>query len=214
MLGTFAESDLFTQQYLIPGSPVSVYTSPMRRTLLTAKPLGEGLGVIPECLPSVFEKGGDKEMQYGSACLTAEQIRNEFGYLTGLLPDTGGWFVGGEENDGAFEHRIREASSFLSQKAFAAAEAGKDGTIIVVSHGVAIRQLLNELMLAGNDPMASAGSEGSAMGIFMLPSGFNTGITVLEYRCYIGESFLKLGLCMLNSAEHLGARLDLRSSFL
>ena len=43
---------------------------------------------------------------------------------------------------------------------------------------------------------------------------YTEGAGMEIYRCNIGESSLKLGLCTLNSAEHLVDRLDLRSSFL
>merc|ERR1712226_1615667 len=104
----------------------------MRRALLTAKPIAQGLEQVPQCLPSVFEIQGDAEMKYGHICLSAADIRDEFGFLTDLLPSEGGWYIGGKEDQLAFEQRICTVCHMLAERASQAVEQDRDETIIIV----------------------------------------------------------------------------------
>jgi broad specificity phosphatase PhoE len=146
--------------------------SPMLRTLQTAAPVAEALGLAPEVWLDVFEQGG----MFEGNPHTGESLRCYPGagrsavaeqFPACLLPDEwseGGWWAGTYEDMAACQERAERVAG----KFFALARETPDARIGMITHGTFSDQLLKKLfLLAGDRPMYFSHS--------------NTGITRVEF---------------------------------
>lgn len=146
--------------------------SPMLRTLQTAAPVAEALGLTPEIWLDVFEQGGmfegNPHTGEGLRCYPGagrSAVAQQFPAY--LLPDEwsdAGWWAG------TYEHMAdcQERAEQVAGKFFALAKETPDARIGMITHGTFSDQLLKKLfLLAGDRPMYF--------------SHYNTGITRIEF---------------------------------
>ena len=136
------------QRYAVSdGRPLTLYTSPMWRTLQTAQPVATALGVQPQVWVDIHERGGvylyraeDGEAQ-GAPGKTRGEMEAEFpGY--GLPPDVTGegwWFGHKESRDAAYARAIRVARVLKERN-------GGDERVFLVTHGGFMDFLMKTLL--------------------------------------------------------------------
>ncbi len=113
---------------------VALYVSPHRRTLQTAEPIRQALGLQAQILPVLCEAGALGE----HAGLTRSQILAEW---PGVVPDDtiseSGWWWGGreDEKESVFYARAARALADLRNRHAETPLQATDFNIIVVSHG-------------------------------------------------------------------------------
>ncbi len=123
-----------------------LYCSAMHRAMLTARPIGEALGLTPEVWVDIHETGGifldhfDERGKVGYPGMTRAEILTEFpGYI---LPDEvtaeGWWNKGFEERFGCHSRAIKVASQLRAM-------IDSKENIAIVSHGGFIDSLLKAL---------------------------------------------------------------------
>ena len=139
------------QRYtLADGRPIVLYVSPMWRTLQTAAPVAEALGVTPSVWADIHERGGVYAYDpatgeaVGAPGKTRSEMAAEFPSYA-LPPEVGedGWWHGNKESrDAAYARAIRVSQALL-------ARAEGDERIFLVTHGgfmdFLIKTLLNQL---------------------------------------------------------------------
>jgi broad specificity phosphatase PhoE len=104
----------------------AIYASTMQRTVLTATPLAESLGLPITVLDGLQEvAAGDLEAQSSK-----EAIRGYMGTIVSWWQDSSARIPGGESGDEFFA-RFTDAIGI--------ATADREGTVVVFSHGAALR---------------------------------------------------------------------------
>jgi probable phosphoglycerate mutase len=124
----------FAQEYSkIPWQ--AVYCSPMKRTIATAKPLCDAIGMTMEL------RDGLKEIKYGQwEDLTVEQVQGKY------LQDHLNWLTEPAWNPPTGGETAVQVASRASLVISEIQEKYKDGNILVVSHKATIRILLCSLL--------------------------------------------------------------------
>lgn len=130
-----------------------LYCSPMLRTLQTAKPAVEALGLKPKIWIDIHEHGG---MFLGNP-RTGENFLNHPGLTRGDITrdypdyelhegisDEGWWKIGYEELEGCYARAIRVARE-LRQRAREELESNVKSVVAIVSHGTFIDSLIKAL---------------------------------------------------------------------
>lgn len=130
-----------------------LYCSPMLRTMQTALPISQALGLQPEIWVDIHENNGlyrynssDPQDVTGHPGLTRSQMAEQFpGYrLVDQITEDGWWFGGKEEFSLCMGRALRVSDTLRKL----AAEQHKEGsleTIALVSHGTFIDCLLKAL---------------------------------------------------------------------
>lgn len=128
----------------------SLYCSPMYRSLQTARPVAQALGLTPELWVDIHERGGmwlnhgEPEGIVGYPGRTTSDIAAEFpGFkLTPGITDRGWWTGAYEDAAGCAARAIRVASELLDR-------AQTEDRVAVITHGgfmdVLLKALLNQL---------------------------------------------------------------------
>ncbi len=169
-----------------------LYCSPMHRTLQTARPIADALGLTPHVWVDIHEHGGlfleheDERGIVGFPGKTRAEILDEFpGYvLTDDITDEGWWTGTMEDLTTAYGRAIRVAEQLYKE-----AKATPDERIAIVSHGTFITGLLKALL----NTLPSRGQ---------WFSHHNTGMTRVD--------FLKTGeihIRYINRVDHLSPEL-------
>lgn len=142
---------------------VRMFTSPMRRAILTSIPLAAHLGLRVSVHPSIVEHGGcydwiDPVGNVSQPGSTREQLMNEFGssHNFDLVDRRGWWFDGhqacaGKETTEYFEKRVEQARQWLIDEAWRFKlqhQAGMPAAdhLVLVSHGLFLNHLLIRLL--------------------------------------------------------------------
>jgi len=113
----------------------AVYASPMRRTIATARPLCEALGIEPEL------RDGLKELQYGDwEGKTVEEVREQY------VEDYVRWLTEPAWNPPTGGETAVELASRSSLVIAEIQEKYPEGNILVVSHKATIRVILCNLL--------------------------------------------------------------------
>jgi len=127
-----------------------LYCSPMYRSLQTARPVAQALGLAPELWIEIHERGGmylnhgEPEGFVGYPGRTSSEIAGEFPEykLTPGITDQGWWTGGFEDAAGCAARAMRVASDLL-------ARVHTEDRVAVITHGnfmdVVLKALLNQL---------------------------------------------------------------------
>lgn len=181
-----------------------IYVSPMKRTLDTAKPIVEALGIAPAVWTDIHEIGGlftavtddhGEEIITGYPGLTRAEITAD--YPTYNLPETvtekGWWDVDrGRETPAEFVSRAITVALALRQRIYT------DDRIALVAHGAFLDALLKALFnQAPTHPNQ------------LYYGHFNTGITRIDYEKWDGSPSDRLYIRYMNNVTHLPV--DLRT---
>ena len=165
----------------------SLYCSPMRRALQTARPIAAALGTAPEVWIDIHEVGGiwleGKGDLHG---MTRDEIRSGFPGV-GLPDGVGeqGWWPGGQEAKHAGRGRAIAVAAELKERARRGAESGETPERLgIVTHG----DFMSGLVKALTDQLPSLG---------LSYNHRNTGIT----RFCLGPDLCAVRY--LNRCEHL-----------
>jgi 2,3-bisphosphoglycerate-dependent phosphoglycerate mutase len=163
-----------------------IYCSPMRRTLQTARPVYQALGLAPEIWVEIHEYGGiwlehnDDRGIRGYPGLTRSEIEAE---LPGCVLPEGvtehGWWRGAQEEPEPFLARAAWVTDTLHSW------AGRDERIAIITHGAFIDGLLNTLLKVARVQPVYYHHD-------------NTGITFIDFR---REG--RLSIRFLNRLDHL-----------
>ncbi len=173
-----------------------LYCSPMRRSLQTALPVSQALGLPLVVWSDIHEQGGlfqgnphTGEGLHGSPGLTRSEMVRQFPGVQ--LPDEiteEGWWPGHYED----MHECDARAERVARRLFSLADHETHARIAIVSHGTFIDHLLKRLFgPAGERPMYF--------------SHANTGITRIEFT---DDSYLVLRY--LNRLQHLPAEMVTR----
>ncbi len=164
-----------------------LYCSPMRRTLQTAQPISQALGLTPEVWVDIHEQGGiyldhgEEVGRVGYPGLTRAEILAEFPAYR--LPDAvteQGWWRSGYEEWPLCQGRAIKVAHTLRQWAIGSTER-----IALVSHGGFLDALLKALF----DQLP---------GRHLFYHHYNTAVTRLDFR-----EDGRLGLRFINRVDHL-----------
>lgn len=128
-----------------------LYCSAMRRSLKTAKPIGEALGLTPNVWLDIHEHGGiflegDDGVITGYGGMTRAEILAEYPHY--VLPDTvtdAGWWKpedGREDVANCHARAIRVANTLKER---ARTDEGKNDVVAIVSHGFFIDCLIKAI---------------------------------------------------------------------
>ena len=125
----------------------SLYCSPMYRSLQTALPVAQALGLTPELWIDIHERGGmwlnrgEPEGIVGYPGRTNSEIAAEFpGYkLAPGITDRGWWTGGYEDAAGCAARAIRVSSDLLDR-------AQTEGRVAIITHGNFMDVLLKALL--------------------------------------------------------------------
>lgn len=133
---------------LADAGPAAIYVTPLRRTHATAAPLAARLGLAPGVEPGLVEVSmGDWEGgEFRRRVVAGDPI------VLRMLREQRWDVIPGAENVEAFEQRVRGGIGRI-------AAAHPDETVVVVSHGGTIGQVLAEA--TGSRPFAFAPDNGS-----------------------------------------------------
>lgn len=167
--------------------------SPMQRTLLTAWPSAQMLGVPLEVWPDIFEQGGlfegspwQPESLRTFPGLTRANYAERFPGV--ILPEEitdEGWWRGGYEDLDACSARAARVAQRVLELGNAAAASGEQTTLAMVSHGTFINQFMHHLLDVPN-----------RAGAYFFTA--NTGITRIEF---VDAGFRSVRY--INRTEHL-----------
>ncbi|RYH21754.1 histidine phosphatase family protein [archaeon] len=131
---------------------VKVYSSPMRRCLLTAQEVARGLGDLPVTVhprfhesDGCFKKGGCADTTIGLPGLTKSQVEEMFPGFVCLPGMDDGWYKGSAKETGEeFLVRAQEIVDFLWNLHDTASD--DPGSVVLVIHGNVIREVMSRLM--------------------------------------------------------------------
>jgi 2,3-bisphosphoglycerate-dependent phosphoglycerate mutase len=132
-----------------PGYGITrLYCSPMWRSLQTAQPIGQALGLTPEVMIDIHEQGG-LYLDHGEAGglvgypgKSRREILADFpDYLLPKAITDGGWWSGGCEDEANCYDRARKVAGQLYEW------AETEERIAFVSHGAFIDVLLKTLLI-------------------------------------------------------------------
>ncbi len=158
----------------LAGSPISsIYSSPLKRTLSTARTIAEPHGLELQILDDLIEVNlGDWQGQYD------EDVRKKWPELReqSLLDPSNISIPNGESFDQLTERSIRALETVLS--------ANPDGQVIIVTHDAVIRVLVAHVLEVSNS-------------IYRKIEINNASLTV------VGIGFGKKQLLTLNDTSHL-----------
>lgn len=130
----------------------ALYASPMLRTLQTAYPIGQALGLPPKIMVDIHEHGG---LFHGNPRDEKNPVRSYEGlsregmlalFPTYELPEAvteKGWWQGGYETIGACEERAQRVAEALRARA----QEEPTAVIAMVTHGTFMDRLLKALLL-------------------------------------------------------------------
>lgn len=146
-------------KYLSSDKRIVIYTSPFKRTCDTTLALYEKLNFVHEtkviCHPEIYESGGVYININGvrdgpGKCLTADDIKTQYGYNVDMLPGEGQWYTKSWENDSQSRERAKKVATWLRSSAFHKENFGK--LVILVMHGHFIDHLTKALLGIVDDP--------------------------------------------------------------
>ncbi|EKX41098.1 hypothetical protein GUITHDRAFT_112831 [Guillardia theta CCMP2712] len=140
----------------LEGERVSLLCSPMKRALQTAKPLVDKFGGSCLVHPDFHESGGIYGRAVAGVCgpgkaLTKQEIEEQFGYDTSLLPE-GEWDRrAGREEESEVPKRARRAADWVLSLQLKEEAASRDPVMLIVMHADFIDHLIKALfILRGN----------------------------------------------------------------
>lgn len=167
-----------------------LYTSPMRRALQTAWPVGQALGVQPEVWLDIHEHGGiwldhgEGVGIRGYGGITRQELAAEFpGYAMSAEITDAGWWHGSHEALAAAEARAARVAATLRDW------GQRDEKIAIITHGAFATFLLRALL-----------GEPTAQPVFYHLD--NTSISLVRFR-----QNNELSVRYLNRLDHLPAEL-------
>jgi 2,3-bisphosphoglycerate-dependent phosphoglycerate mutase len=124
-----------------------LYCSPMRRSLQTALPVGQALGLRPEVWIDIHEYGGiwldhgDERGIVGYPGITRGDLEAEFpGYAIPKELTERGWWSGAQEEAEEFVARVNKVTSILYSW------ADRDERIAIITHGAFLDGLFSSLL--------------------------------------------------------------------
>ena len=133
--------------------------------------------------PDIFETGGDYTGVGGvrngpGNCLSAAQVRAQYGYDSSRLPRSGPWYSGGWESDTQSRHRAARVASWPQSEGFAAEVDG--ALVVLVIHGLFINHLAKALLrIRDGPPLDSATTNDHLLQPVVIATP-NTATTLLE----------------------------------
>ncbi|HRJ42618.1 MAG: phosphoglycerate mutase family protein [Caldilineaceae bacterium] len=170
-----------------------IFCSPMLRTMQTAQPAAQALGINPELWVDVHEHGGIFDNQsadrspVGRPGMTRSQIETRFpGYVIGNAVGEAGWWSGGEEDRPTCDGRAIRVAARLQEMA---GELG-DQRIAIVTHGTFMDSLVSTIV-------------GRLPGHGFHFSHYNTGITRIDYTQSWRDKTPLLLIRYTNRVDHL-----------
>ena len=133
------------------GTPIdAIYVTPLQRTHQTAAPLAERLGLKPAVEPELIEVSlGEWE-----GGLFRQRVREMHPIAVRMLEEQRWDVIPGAEPGEQFAARVREAIERIHA-------AHPDQTVVVVSHGGTIGQVLSHA--TGSRPLAFAGADNGSI---------------------------------------------------
>jgi len=169
----------YARMFKASGARPRVYVSPFLRTLGTAKPLCEAMGVGAIVQPDIYETGGvfttdlkTKARSGPGKNLSAAEISRIFpSYDVSRLRPEGQWYTGGFETQ--IEARARAARVAQWLRSAALHQEVGDDVMVMVVHASFISMLFAEL-LRGEAEQILHGCTGAVMP--------NTGTTLMEMQ--------------------------------
>mmetsp|Transcript_57510 Transcript_57510/g.136822 ORF Transcript_57510/g.136822 Transcript_57510/m.136822 type:complete len:287 (-) Transcript_57510:241-1101(-) len=176
-----------------------VYSSLMRRSLQTAQPIAEALGVPIRGKANIHEEGGvfagERSESVGAEVKPAD-IRHGMkrAEVEELIPgielgddvDESGWWRGGRETEDEVFKRAADVAAWMHE--LAAKMEGTAGAAVVVSHGLFLARLFVALLHC--QPLGSSASVPAFLSM-------NCSLSVLDI---LGG---RVSVCAINSVEHL-----------
>mmetsp|Transcript_21269 Transcript_21269/g.38813 ORF Transcript_21269/g.38813 Transcript_21269/m.38813 type:complete len:289 (+) Transcript_21269:82-948(+) len=180
-----------------------VYSSLMRRALQTAKPIAEALGVPLIGKAALHEEGGifcgernqpseadapQQQLDVRHGMTKAEVLELTPGIELGQDVDEHGWWRGGREREEDMLKRAADVAAWLHELAASSDGGSSAGATVVVSHGLFLSHLFVELL--------GCSHHGERSPAFL---SMNCSLSILDIA---GG---RVGVCMLNSVEHMPA---------